>query len=437
MLPRAFDFDALFTPGTEIDLLVPFAVSTETANFGNTLFGVARLKPGVTPERAAADLTVVSRRLMDTTMKGQRFGAAVQPLDAALRGRFRTPFLVLAGAVACILAIACVNLSNLLLARMNARRQELGVRLAMGASRWHLMRQALVESAVLAGAGAVIGVPLAVWATVNLAGLRTFGVPMLQDAAVDPVALTVSLAITALTGLACGVLPALYATRAPQAGTLRDTTHQRSAGRSAVVARNTLVVAEVALACVLLVGAGLLMRSFNALLQVDLGFRPESAMAWRIDSPRPFTSGQDVDTYLGGMAAKVAAVPGVMAVGMSDTLPLGRNRTWGAGLAGETYPPDRFPVAYPRLVSPTYLAAMHIPVVDGRGFDQAFNPNAPKAVIISAALARQLSPDRSPIGRTLDGQRRLDHRRRRCQRASRVARGRGRRRDVPRLPAVG
>jgi putative ABC transport system permease protein len=401
VLPRTFDFDALFTPGTEIDLLVPFAVSTETANFGNTLFGVARLKAGATPDQAAADLTAVSRRLMDTTMKGQRFGAVVQPLDAAVRGRFRTPFVVLAGAVACILAIACVNLSNLLLARMNARRQELGVRLAIGASRWHLTRQALVESAVLAGAGAAIGVPLAVWATTSLARLKTFGVPMLQDATVDPVALAVSLGITASTALACGVLPALYATRTPQAGTLRDTTHQRSAGRSAVLARNSLVVTEVALACILLVGAGLLMRSFSALLAVDLGFRPENAMAWRIDSPRQFRSGQDVDTYLGGMAAKVAAVPGVIAVGMSDTLPLGRNRTWGAGLVGETYPPDRFPVAYPRLVSPTYLAAMQIPLVEGRGFDQSFSPNAARAVIISQTLARQLSPDRSPLGRTL------------------------------------
>ena len=235
--------------------------------------------------------------------------------------------------------------------------------------------------------------------TSSLAKLRTFGVPMLQEAAVDPVALAVSLAITGLTGLACGVLPALYATRSTQAGTLRDATQQRSAGRSAVLARNTLVVAEVALACILLVGAGLLIRSFGALLQVDLGFRAENAMAWRIDSPRQFTSGQDVDTYLGGMAAKVAAVPGVIAVGMSDTLPLGRNRTWGAGLVGETYPPDQSPIAYPRLVSPTYLKAMQIPLIEGRGFDLTFNPTAAKAVIISEALARQLSPGRSPVGR--------------------------------------
>jgi predicted permease len=402
VLPRAFDFDALFSPGSEVDALTPFAISPETANFGNTLFGIGRLKPGVGVAQAQADLDALNQQLRKTITRGGRFGAAVEPLDGAIRGRFRTPFLVLAGAVFCVLAIACVNLSNLLLARMNSRRQELGVRLALGAGRWHLVRQALTESLILASTGALIGVPLAIWATAGLARLRTFGVPMLQDAAVDPVALAVSLGVTTVTGLACGLLPAVYAMRAPQARTMREATHQRSAGRSAAFARNALVVAEVALACVLLVGAGLLMRSFSALLRVDLGFAADDAMVWRIDSARQFRSGAEVDTYFSGIRTRVLAVPGVAAVGMSDTLPLGRNRTWGARIRGENYPPDRSPLAYPRLVGPTYLQTMRIPLVAGRYFDETLAPNAAKAVIISEALAREISPDRDPIGRVID-----------------------------------
>ena len=300
-----------------------------------------------------------------------------------------------------MLAIACVNLSNLLLARVNVRRQEFAVRVALGARRRHLVQQALTESLLLAFAGALVGVPLAMWATRALAQLQTFGVPLLQDAAVDSLALTVTIALTTLAGVACGVLPALHLSRDRSSLTLQNATHQRTGGRSASFTRNALVVAEVALACVLLVGAGLLFRSFSALLQVELGFQPQHALAWRVDPPRSFANDAEATSYLDGAVRRVAALPGVEAVGLSDTLPLGRNRTWGAGAKGVDYPPGQYPIAYPRIVDDHYLQAMQIPLRAGRYFEERDATANEKVVILNENLARRLWPDRDPIGQMI------------------------------------
>jgi len=401
VLPEGFDFDSIFSPGSEVEVLTPFPLTPETAGWGHTLFGIGRLRAAVSPEDAQAELTLISERLWPTL--GAKDGAIVKPLSDALRGKFRSAFLLLTGAVACVLAIACVNLSNLLLARANVRRQEFAVRVALGARRRDLMGQALTESLLLAFAGSLVGVPLAMWATRALARLQTFGVPLLQDARVDPLALAVTVGLTTLAGVACGLLPALKLSRGRGQAAPHDATHQRSAGRSTAAARNTLVVAEVALACVLLVGAGLLFRSFNSLLQVNLGFQPQHAMAWRVDTPRRFENGAEVEQYFGGALRQVSALPGVEAVGFSDTLPLGRNRQWGAGAVGVQYPEGQYPEAYPRLVDPHYLKVMRIPLVAGRYFDEDYDPQAEKAVIINESLARQLWPGGDPLGRKITG----------------------------------
>jgi putative ABC transport system permease protein len=401
VLPPSFDFATVFTPGSVVDVITPFPLTTETARYGNTVFGIGRLKTGVTLEQAQTELTVISDRLQ-ATIKAGTFGAKVRTLDGALRGRFRSAFLILAGAVACVLAIACVNLSNLLLARLNARRQEFAVRLALGATRRHLVQQTLTESLLLASVGSLLGVPLAAWATTLLANLQTFGVPLLQSASVDRIALAVTIGLTTLAGIACGLLPAFQLARDQNAHASQEATHQRSAGRSATAARGILVVTEVALACVLLVGAGLLIRSFNAVLQVNLGFQPRHAMAWRIDPTKQFKTGEAVDLYLRGMVQRVAAIPGVEAVGFSDTLPLGRNRSWGAGEVGAQYPDGQYPNAYPRLIDANYLKAIQIPLVAGRYFDEQFNPTAEKTLIINENLAKLLWPGLNPLGRKID-----------------------------------
>jgi predicted permease len=398
VLPPTFDFDAIFSPGNEIDLITPFPLTAETARWGNTLFGIGRLRPGVTVQQAEADLRVVSDRFKQTINYGGTLGARVSPLNDALRGSFRQPFYILAGAVICVLAIACVNLSNLLLARINARRQEFAVRVALGARTRHLVEQALAESLLLAVAGSVIGVPVAVWATRALAQLQTFGVPLLQNASVDPLALAVTIALTGLAGIACGVLPAFHLSVGKGA---QQATHQRTAGRSSVTARNTLVVVEVALACMLLVGAGLLFRSFTALLRVDLGFQPQHATAWRVDPPRAFKNAAEGNRYLDGVVRSVAAIPGVEAVGLSDVLPLGRNRTWGVRAKGVLYRPGEGASVYPRIVEQHYLQAMQIPLRAGRYFDERDNATGPKSVIINENLARALWPERDAVGQSI------------------------------------
>ena len=402
VLPPAFDFDAVFTPGNEVDVLYPFPLTPETARYGNTVFGIGRLKSGITIEQAQAELTVISENLRKVITDFGNFGARVQTLDNALRGKFRSAFLILAGAVVCVLAIACVNLSNLLLARLNVRRQEFAVRIALGARRRHLVQQALTESLLLAFAGSVVGVPLAMWATDLLARLHTFGVPLLQNATVDTVALVVTIGLTSLSGIACGLLPAIYLSHGQRNASLQTATHQRTAGRTSALARNGLIIAEVALACMLLVCAGLLFRSFNALLQVNLGFQPQQAMAWRVDPQRSFKSGDEVAQYLGELTRRVAALPGVEAVGLSDTLPLGRNRTWGAGAVGVEYKQGDYPLAFPRMIDAHYLQTMKIPLVAGRYFEEGFNPKAEKAVIINEALAHRLWPDRDPLGQKIN-----------------------------------
>ncbi len=402
VLPSTFDFASVFSPGNEIELITPFPLTPETANYGNTLFGIGRLRPGVSLQQAQSELRVINRRLQETTLKDKGdFGAVVRPLGDALRGKFRGAFFVLAGAVACVLAIACVNLSNLLLARINVRRQEFAVRIALGARPRHLVRQTLTESLLLAFGGSLVGVPMAMWATGLLARMQTFGVPLLADAAVDPAALAVTIGLALLAGGACGVLPALHLTRSQHAQGLQQATHQRTAGRATTVARDGLIVAEVALACMLLVGAGLLLRSFDALLRVDLGFQPRHAMAWRVDPPRNFKSFAEFNTYTGNLVRSVSALPGVESVGLSDTLPLGRNRSWDAGAVGGQYPMGKYPEADPRIVDQNYLQTMQIPLVSGRFFDARDTSEGPKVIIINESLARELWPTGNAVGRKI------------------------------------
>jgi predicted permease len=223
----------------------------------------------------------------------------------------------------------------------------------------------------------------------------------MQDAAVDPLALAVTIGLTTFAGIACGLLPAFHLSLHQRTQSLQNATHQRSAGRSSAYARNSLIVAEVALACILLVGAGLLFRSFNAVLQVNLGFQPQHAMAWRVDPPRSFPTRVEGNAYLDGIVARVTALPGVDSAGLSDTLPLGRNRTWGAGAVGIQYPEGKYPFAFPRIVDQRYLQAMKIPLIAGRYFDDRDTFESEKTIIINESLAKSAFPDRDPLGQKL------------------------------------
>src|SRR2546425_5012255 len=402
VLPPTFDFDSVFAPGTKVELLLPFPLVEQTARWGNTIFAIGRLKPGATIRQAQAEFDVISRQVARAHPERGGFGARMSSLETSIRGAFRQSLLMLFAAVGCVLLIACVNLSNLLLARANARRREFAVRVALGATRWHLIRQTLTESLMLAFGGCLLGVPLAFVATQGLSRLRTFSIPLLQSTTVDATVLGFTVAMTGLAGLLCGTLPALQLARGNMQQRLNDAGARGTGGAAAALVRKALVISEIAVACVLLVGAGLLIESFGKLLDVNLGFQPKRAVSWRVDATRSFNSLPEANRYYDGLIEQVAAIPGVESVGLSDTLPLGRNRTWGAGVKGVSYRPGEYPIAFPRIVDHRYLQTMQIPLRAGRYFDARDTAESEKVILINETMARRLWPGRDRIGQIVN-----------------------------------
>ena len=285
VLPPAFDFSSIFVPGAKVDFLLPFPISEETDHWGNTLAVIGRLKPGRTIRGAQAEFDLINKRLTQSYPNRGGFGARMTGLQEQISGKFHASFMVLSCAVCSILLIACANLSNLLLARAGARRKEFAVRIALGARRSRLIGQMLTESILLAACGAALGLPLAYAATRALAHSSAFNIPLLRSVSVDGTALLFTLVIAAATGVLFGIVPALQLSSPDVQDGLKDDGRGTSEGGRRTRMRGALVVSEVALACMLLIGAGLLIRSFLRLLDVDPGFRPEQAAAWRLGWP--------------------------------------------------------------------------------------------------------------------------------------------------------
>ena len=398
VLPASFDFASVFAPSSHIDLLEPFPICPETDRWGNTLAVVGRLKPGVTIQTAQAEFDTITPELQRAHPERNRNGARLTSLQDQVSGRFRSAFVVLFCAVGCVLLVACSNLSNLLLARSVSRRKETAVRVALGAARIRLIRQMLTESLLLAGCGAALGLLLALGATRMLAASNAISIPMLQAVRIDGQALAFTIGAAVLTGLLFGVAPALLMARGDVHDSLKDSSRGSSEGTRGAWIRSTLVVSEVALACVLLVGAGLLIRSFLRLLEVDPGFRPEQTAAWRIEMSPRYKSIPQKLAFFEEVVRKVGAIPGVESAGLTDALPLGRNRTWGIAAKGQTYTPDTFPIAYPRMIDSGYIQTMKIPLVSGREFTRGDTDESRKVLIVNQSMAERLWPGQNPLG---------------------------------------
>ena len=213
VLPSSFDFGSIFSPGSRIDLLLPFPICEQTNRWGNTLAVVGRLKPGVTLQGAQAEFDVIAPQVQQQHPERNRNGAVLSSLQERISGRFRPAFVVLLCAVGCVLLIACTNLSNLLLARATSRRKEIAIRVALGADRSRLVRQMLTESLLLAGCGTALGLPLAFVATRTLANTRAISIPLLQTVRIDGTALVFTLLAALVTGLLFGIVPALQVSR--------------------------------------------------------------------------------------------------------------------------------------------------------------------------------------------------------------------------------
>jgi putative ABC transport system permease protein len=398
VMPMSFDFASVFAPGSKVDMLTPFAISDETDRWGNTLTVIGRLKPGATVRKAQAEFDLIVQQLRRAHPERGGFGARLTSLQEQISGRFRRALMVLLCAVGAVLLIVCANLSNLLLARAASRRKEIAVRTALGASRARLIRQMMTESMVLAGAGAALGLALAYTATRALAGLHAMSIPLLQTVKVDGAALGYTALVAVATGLLFGIAPALQVSGLAVHDGLKESSRGSSEGRRGAWLRGALVVSEIALACVLLVGAGLLIRSFVRVLDVDLGFQPSRIAIWTIETGQKYRTGAQQAALYRELVQRVAAVPGVESAGVTDCLPLGRNRTWWVRAKGETYLPGQEPLGFPRIVDAGYIPTMKIPLRAGRNFTDHDTAQSEKVVVINQNLARRLWPGRDALG---------------------------------------
>ena len=401
VLPASFDLASVFAPGSHFDLYFPFPLNDQTNRWGNTMAIVGRLKPGVAIGSARAELKILAAQIMRAHPERNDFEGYVTPLAEHVSGRIRPALVVLACAVGVVMLIVCANLSNLLLARTATRQKEIAIRAALGAGRWRLIRQMLTEGVTLSCCGAALGVILAAAATHLLARVEAVSIPLLGNVTTDFTVLAFCLLAAVATGVVFGLAPALQVPTSALHDVLKDTARGSTAGKGRNWIRGALVVSEIAFACVLLVGAGLLVRSFLRVLQVNLGFRPEQAATVRVDPDARYSTQAQQNTYFDEVLRRVRDIPGVVAAGLTDALPLGRNRSWGAPAKGQVYPKGKFPDAFVRVVSDGYLKALGITLIDGRDISDQDTPAGEPVIVVNQTMARTLWPGRNAIGQLM------------------------------------
>ena len=407
VLPASFDFASVFAPGSTVDLFAPFPLTDETNRYGNTLAVIGRLKPGVSVEKARGEVVSIGRQLTAEFPRRNTIRPKMLAFDERINGRVRPALFVLACAVAAVMLIVSANLSSLQFARMSSRQREMAVRLALGAARGRLIRQTLTESLVLTSGGALLGMLFTVAGTRLVSHLDAFDIPLLGRVGVDGTALGFAAALAVVTGLLIGVLPAMNAP-ADVHDALKDGTRGSTRGGRHTRVRAALVVSEIAVACVLLVGAGLLIRSFVRVLDVELGFRPARVAALRIDPSARFPDQAAANAYYDEALRRVRALPGVRQAALADLLPFGGDRSWGVAGEGQVYARDQYPQAFIRVVSGSYFKTMGIPIRAGRDFTDGDTPDTEPIIAINETLARMLWPNRDPVGQVvMSGKRRL------------------------------
>jgi len=386
-----------------LGLFVPTFPADRGAHPG--LFGVAKLKPGVSVERAAADMDTIARRLeRQYPLSNTDHTVSVVPYYEDIVRNIRPALLTLMGAVAFVLLIGCANLANLMLAKGDARQRELAIREALGATRWRMFQQLLTESVLMAVGGGALGALLAWWGVKAFVASRPSTVPRIDLIAVDLRVLGFALAVSIATGIVFGLAPALRVSSIDLLTSLKDASRgSRGGGRRM---RSALVVAEVALAIVLLTGAGLTIRSFAALTAIDLGFDPSHVVTMRMALPN--TRYPELSKWIAfhrELAARAAAIPGVDAAGFNSAVPLE-----GGGSESEVryegQPPPRSvseeaTMCLFQAATPDYFRAMGVAVVRGRVFNERDTADAVKVAVVEEALARAFFGDADPIGKRI------------------------------------
>lgn len=405
VLPASFDFGTIFAPGSRIDLYSPFPLSPETNRWGNTLAIVGRLTPGASLRAAQSEASAIGKTLTAANPRMNDFVPKLSPLKEHVSGPYRPAMFVLAAAVAMVMLIVCANLSNLLLARSATRQKEMAVRVALGAGRRRLIQQILTESLVLSLGGSVLGLALAVGTTRVVSRLDAMNIPLLDQVRVDASVFGFALLIAVLTGVGFGLAPALRVSMISIHSTLRESGRGSTEGRGHGWTRRLLVVSEIALACMLLAGAGLLTRSLQRVLEVDLGFRPESALTLRVDPSSQYSTQALRNNYFDEALRRVRSAAGVQSAGLTDALPLGRNRSWGIRVKDKVFPKGQNPDVFVRIISDGYMSAMGIPLRAGREFLPTDTPSSEPVIIINETLARLVWPGEDAVGKIIQADR--------------------------------
>ncbi|HEX8144189.1 MAG TPA: ABC transporter permease [Pyrinomonadaceae bacterium] len=373
---------------------------------GRYLSAVGRLKPDVSVVEAQAEMnTIMSRLGQERPEYNANTGVTLVPVREQLAGEIKTPLLILLGAVAFVLLIACANVANLMLARAAARSKEIAIRAALGAGGGRIIRQLLTESLLLSLMGGVLGVGLAMW---GVAALVALSPPNLIESAQVGVSLPVlafTLGVSILTGIVFGLLPALEASRTDANEALKETGRGNTRSRRSRRARSAFVVAQIALALVLLVGAGLLIRSFTRLVAVDPGFDPKNLLTLRVQLPATkYKEDPQVVNFFRQATEQLASVPGVRSVSVANYLPFytGLGARTSFAIEGQPEPaPGNEPSTDVRVTDENYFRTLGIPVLQGRTFTPQEANEDRHTIVISEALARKYFPGENPVGKRI------------------------------------
>ncbi|HSP94458.1 MAG TPA: ABC transporter permease [Thermoanaerobaculia bacterium] len=402
VMPKGFDFPPFWATGTELwapNVLAPRAANRE----GQSLRVFGRLKQGVPLASARAEIGTITARL-EKQFPGSNRDVTVNSLTETVVGNVRPALLVLLAAVAFVLLISCANVAHMLLARAAARQREVAVRAALGASRSRMIRQFLTESLVLALFGGAGGTLLALWGTNLLVSLGPAHLPRIETVALDARVLAFTLGVSLLTGIAFGLAPALKASRRDLTESLREGDRGATEGSQRSRLRGVLIASEFALALVLLVGAGLMIRSFVALESIDPGFDPRRVLTLAVSvAGSAEAEPQNRTVFYRQALQRIGALPGVVSASAINHLPLaGDIWGWSFSIEGRPIPaPGESPDAAYRVVLPGYFATMEIPMLRGRDIAESDDLRAPGAVVINEWLAKRHWPGEDPIGKRI------------------------------------
>jgi putative ABC transport system permease protein len=417
IMPASFDFPLqLFNLGSggqfggRADIWKPLAFtdSEMKARYSRSYAIIGRLAAGTSVAQAQAEIETINGQMRrehpDNYSQDNSFGGDVLLLHELAVGGMRPALLILLGAVGLVLLIACANLTTMLLARAASREREMAIRVALGAGPMRLLKQVMSESVLLALGGGIAGVLLAGWGVELLKTIGTQTVPRLREVNVDLSVLAMTLAVAVGTGILFGLVPGLTSAKPELTEALKEGGHSSTQGRHRNRLRSGLVIAEVALALVLLTGAGLLMKSFGRLQNVSPGFNPQNALTFEISLPKvQYPDNPSQIRFFNEAQRRIAALPGVHAAGFSTILPLAGTNS-DSSFAIEGRPADDkspSPDEEKREVSPDYFRALQTPLLKGRFFTDADNPDAPPVIIVNQTFAKKFWPDQEPLGKRI------------------------------------